>query len=32
MAGWRLLAAAGQWRGVDIDKTVRARKVGNAVG
>lgn len=31
MAGWRLLAAAGLLRGVDLDKTVRARKVGNAV-
>jgi glucosamine--fructose-6-phosphate aminotransferase (isomerizing) len=31
MAGWRLLAAAGILRGVDLDKTVRARKVGNAV-
>lgn len=31
MAGWRLLAAAGILRSVDLDKTVRARKVGNAV-
>ena len=31
MAGWRLLAAAGVLRGIDLDKTVRARKVGNAV-
>lgn len=30
-AGWSLLAAAGQLRGVDLDKTARARKVGNAV-
>lgn len=32
MAGWSLLAAAGQMRGVDLDKTERARKVGNAIG
>lgn len=31
MAGWRLLATAGLLRGIDLDKTVRARKVGNAV-
>jgi glucosamine--fructose-6-phosphate aminotransferase (isomerizing) len=31
MAGWRLLTAAGQLRGIDIDRTARARKVGNAV-
>lgn len=31
MAAWRLLTAAGQIRGIDIDKTLRARKVGNAV-
>lgn len=31
MAGWLLLALAGQLRGIDIDKTLRARKVGNAV-
>ncbi len=31
MAAWRLLTAAGQLRGIDIDKTLRARKVGNAV-
>lgn len=32
MAGWCLLTAAGQLRGVDLDRTLRARKVGNAVG
>lgn len=31
MAGWRLLAAAGLLRGVDIDTPARARKIGNAV-
>lgn len=31
MAGWRLLVAAGLARGVDLDKTRRARKIGNAV-
>lgn len=31
LAGWTLLTAAGQRRGIDIDKTIRARKVGNAV-
>lgn len=31
MAGWRLLTAAGLTRGIDIDKTIRARKIGNAV-
>ncbi len=31
MAGWSLLTAAGIMRGIDIDKPLRARKVGNAV-
>lgn len=30
-AGWRLLAAAGIENGIDIDRPVRARKVGNAI-
>lgn len=31
IAGWRLLVAAGLARGVNLDKTERARKIGNAV-
>lgn len=31
MAGWKLLAAAGLARGVNIDKPERVRKVGNAI-
>jgi len=31
MAGWRLLAAAGLARGVNIDKPERVRKIGNAI-
>jgi glucosamine--fructose-6-phosphate aminotransferase (isomerizing) len=31
LAGWRLLVAAGLRRGVNLDKPLRARKVGNEV-
>lgn len=31
MAGWNLLTAAGIRRGVDIDRPLRARKVGNSI-
>jgi glucosamine--fructose-6-phosphate aminotransferase (isomerizing) len=31
LAGWNLLVAAGRARGIDLDKTARARKVGNAL-
>ena len=31
LAGWNMLAAAGLRLGIDLDKPVRARKVGNAI-
>ena len=31
LAGWNLLVAAGLANGIDIDKTTRARKVGNEI-
>jgi glucosamine--fructose-6-phosphate aminotransferase (isomerizing) len=31
MAGWNMLVAAGLAGGVNIDKTIRARKVGNEI-
>lgn len=31
LAGWNLLAAVGLARGIDIDKTTRARKIGNEI-
>jgi glucosamine--fructose-6-phosphate aminotransferase (isomerizing) len=31
LAGWNMLVAAGLASGVDLDKTLRARKVGNAI-
>lgn len=31
LAGWNVLVAAGLASGVDLDKTLRARKVGNAI-
>ncbi len=31
MAGWNILVAAGLAAGVNLDKTVRARKIGNEI-